>query len=148
MQTWIASDGADKTSTDASVSRTRGTAEASGTAGKDPTDTVWVVAMAMHTAGPTGSQPTQLTGPSQPPVQPATQAGRNGESSARATKTLPVQPTVSAHDGITALPSVPVPMMAGCQNPSSTAVPSTGVDLQYGPSDQTEQFGNNTMQDV
>ena len=61
-------------------------------------------------------------------------------------KTLPFQPTVSAHDGNTVLPSVTVPIMAGCQDPSSTTVPSTGMDIQYGPSDQTAQFGNNTMQ--
>ena len=52
-----ATDGADTTDRGSSVNQTQGTAEASSTA-----DTVWVVSMAMHTTGDTGSQlSTQLT---------------------------------------------------------------------------------------
>ena len=52
-----ATDGADTTDRGSSVNQTHGTAEASSTA-----DTVWVVSMAMHTTGDTGSQlSTQLT---------------------------------------------------------------------------------------
>ena len=76
--TVIASDRADKTVMDASVNQMHGMAESSSTAGKEPADTVRVVTVAMHTAGRTGSQPTQRTGPSQPPVQPATQTCRTG----------------------------------------------------------------------
>ena len=86
--TVTASDRADKDGTDASVNRMYGMAVSSGTAGKEQADSVRVVAMATHTAGRTGSQSTQYTGPSQPPVQPATQASRTGESSVRPAKSL------------------------------------------------------------
>ena len=61
-------------------------------------------------------------------------------------KNLPVQPTVSAHGGNMLVPSVSVLIMAGLHNPSSMAVPSTGMDVQYGPSDLAAQMGTSNMQ--
>ena len=127
--TVTAADGADTTDMDSSVNWTH------GTACTEQADMVRVVARATHTAGRMGSQSTELTGPLQPPVQPGTQNCRTGESSARSMKTLPVQPTVSAYEGNTALPPVSVPMMAGCHNSPNMAVPSTGMDVLYGSSD-------------
>ena len=36
--------------------------------------------------------------------------------------------------------------MAGLHNPSSMAVPSTGMDVKYGPSDLANQMGTSNMQ--
>ena len=96
-----------------------------------------IVTMAAHRASDTGSQSTQPTGPCPPPAQqqpvvPDTQNCRTGDDPARATKSLPVQPSMSAPDGNMAVPSVSVPMMADLQNPVSMTVPSTCMDMQYG----------------
>ena len=61
-------------------------------------------------------------------------------------KTLPVQPTVSAHDGNLMVPPVSVPIMAGLHNPSSMTVPSIGMNVQYGPSHLAAQMGTSDMQ--
>ena len=80
VHTVMATDGADTTDRGSSVKRMHGTAATSGTAGTDLADMVWVVSMTMHTAGNTGSQSTQLTGPSQQQVpQPVIQNCRNEE---------------------------------------------------------------------
>ena len=105
-----------------------------------------VVTMAMHTTEGTGHSPlSSLAHHSHPySLVPRTVALENLQSEPQ--KTLPVQPPVSAHDGNMALASGSIPMMAGCHNPSSMAVPSTGMDVQYGPSDLTAHVGNNSMQ--
>ena len=36
--------------------------------------------------------------------------------------------------------------MAGLDNPPSNVVPSTGIDVQYGPSDLAAQLGTSNMQ--
>ena len=80
VHTVTATDGADTTDRGSSVNRTHGTAAASGTVGTDQADMVWVVSMTMHTAGNTGSQSTQLPGPSQQQVpQPVIQNCRTEE---------------------------------------------------------------------
>ena len=44
-----------------------------------------------------------------------------------------------------AVPPVSVPVMTGLHNPSSMAVPSTGMDVLYGPSDLAAQMGTSNM---
>ena len=88
-----------------------------------------------------------LIGPSHPPVQQhVIQNCRTGENSGQAMKTLQIQPAVSTDDGNTAVPPVSVPIMAGLHNPSSMAVPSTDMDVQYEPSDMAVQMGTSSMQ--
>ena len=143
-----ATDGADTTGSGWAVNRTDGTSEARGTASTDQADMVQVVFMATHTAeGDTGSQYTQPTGLLQPPVQqPVTRNCCNGESSGRATETLPVQPMVSAHDRNMVVTPVSIQMMAGLHNPSNMAVPSAGMDVQDGSSDLAAQMGTSMQQ--
>ena len=60
---------------------------------------------------------------------------RTEEDPAQATKSLPVQPNMSAPDGNMAMFSVSMLITSGLQNPVSMEVPSTGMDMQYGSSD-------------
>ena len=53
---------------------------------------------------------------------------------------------MSAHDRNTAVPPVSILIMAGMHNPYSMVVPSTGMDVQYGPSDLAAQMGTCNMQ--
>ena len=143
-----ATDGADTTGSGWAVNWTDGTSEASGTASTDQADMVQVVFMATHTTeGDIGSQYTQPTGLLQPPVQqPVTRNCCTGESSGRATETLPVQPMVSAHDRNMVVTPVSIQMMAGLHNPSNMAVPSAGMDVQDGSSDLAAQMGTSMQQ--
>ena len=79
----------------------------------DHADTSQVVSTVMHTAGDTGPQSTQLTDPLQPPVQHPVTRTISLERVQTEPWKLPVQPTVSVHDGNTALPPVSVPIMVG-----------------------------------
>ena len=120
-----------------------GTAAASdGASSTAEAGTEQVVTMATHTISDMGSCSTQPTGLCQLPVQqqPVTQNCHTGEDPDRATKYLPIQRSMSAPDRNMTVPSVSVPMMAGLQNPVSTAVPSTGMDMQYGSSDLAAQM--------
>ena len=53
---------------------------------------------------------------------------------------------MSARERNMAVPPVSVPIVVGLHNPSSMAVPSTGMDMQYGPSDLAAQMGTSNMQ--
>ena len=118
--TVTADDGANTTDRGSSVNWMHSFAEANGTAGMDQADMVGAVSMTTHTTGDPYSS-----------LLPRTVALEKDQ----AMKTLPIQPTVSAHDGNTSVPPVSILIMAGLHNPSSMAVPSTGMDVQYGPSD-------------
>ena len=118
----MATDGADTTNRGSSVNRTHGTAASSGAAGTDQTDMVWVVSMTIHTAGNTGSQSTQLTGPSQQQVpQPVIQKGRTEEFRPSHKNSYQFSLQCQLMQKYGGAP-VSILIMAGMHNPSNLAV--------------------------